>query len=48
MVLLDTSATGEDNIIETDSSKEMNDLHYRKKQLEQIQNDVIDIEDLSN
>jgi len=48
MILLDTSATGEDNIIDSDSSKEMNDLHYRKKQLEQIQNEVLDIEDLSN
>ena len=48
MTLLDTSATWEDNIIEVDSSKEMNDLQYRKKQLEQIQNEVLDIEDLWN
>lgn len=48
MVLLDTSATWEDNVIDTDSSKEMNDLQYRKRQLEQIQNEVVDIEDLSN
>src|SRR5699024_6060975 len=31
MVLLDISATGEENIIDT--SKEMNDLEYRAKQL---------------
>jgi hypothetical protein len=48
MVLLDSSATWEDNVIEINSSKEMNDLQYRKKQLEQIQNEVVDIEDLSN
>ena len=47
MVLLDTSATGEDNIIEQNESKDMNDLQYRKKQLEQIQNEVVDIEDIS-
>jgi hypothetical protein len=47
MVLLDVSATGEDNIIEKDESKDMNDLQYRKKQLEQIQNEVVDIEDIS-
>lgn len=47
MVLLDTSATWEDNVIETEWWKWMNDLEYRKNQLEQIQNDVIDIEDIS-
>lgn len=46
MVLLDTSATGEDNIIDEDTSKDMNDLQYRKKQLEKIQSEVVDIEDL--
>ncbi|KQC09581.1 MAG: helicase [Candidatus Cloacimonas sp. SDB] len=44
MVLLDISATGEENII--DSRKEMNDLEYRKKQLEQLQNTVIDLEEM--
>jgi len=34
--LLDVSATGEENIIETDSGKEMRDLEYRKKQLERL------------
>lgn len=47
MILLDTSATWEDNIIEYDESKEMNDLYYRKQQLEQIQNNVVDMEELS-
>ncbi len=45
MVLLDVSATGEENVIENDGS--MNDLDYRKKQLEQLQSSVIDLEDLS-
>src|SRR5699024_9317626 len=45
MVLLDVSATGEENII--DSSKEMNDLEYRAKQLKQLQEEVINLEDVS-
>jgi len=48
MVLLDISATGEENIIEYDSAERMNDLEYRRRQLEQLQHEVIDIEDLSN
>ena len=44
MVLLDISATGEENIIEP--SAEMNDLDYRRKQLEQLQDSVIDLEDM--
>lgn len=53
MVLLDISATGEENLIETNSEQEskkdkgMNDLAYRKKQLEQLQNAVVDLEDIS-
>jgi hypothetical protein len=47
MVLLDVSATGEENIIETDSYKEMKDLEYRKKQLERLQKEVVDLEDIS-
>lgn len=46
MVLLDVSATGEENIIDT-SSKEMNDLGYRAKQLKELQENVIDLEDVS-
>jgi hypothetical protein len=48
MVLLDISATGEENIIEYQSGNQMNDLEYRRKQLEQLQNAVIDLEDLSS
>lgn len=48
MVLLDISATGEENIIEFSDAGKMNDLEYRRRQLEQLQNDVVDIEDLSN
>lgn len=47
MVLLDVSATGEENIIETNQSKEMHDLDYRKKQLLSLQNTVVDLEDIS-
>lgn len=45
MVMLDVSATGEDNVISKDPSN-MKDLEYRKKQLKQLQNEVIDIEDV--
>lgn len=48
MVLLDISATGEENIIEFADADKMNDLEYRRRQLEQLQNDVVDMEDLSN
>ena len=47
MVLLDTAATGEDNLLSTEAKREMNDLKYRKKQLEQLQSEVIDLEDVS-
>jgi hypothetical protein len=45
MVMLDVSATGEDNIISQDSS-EMQDLDYRKRQLIQLQDKVLDLEDV--
>jgi ERCC4-related helicase len=45
MVMLDVSATGEDNII-SQNSREMQDLDYRKRQLKQLQNQVIDLEDV--
>ncbi len=48
MVLLDISATGEENIIEHQSGNMMNDLEYRRKQLEKLQKTVIDLEDLSS
>jgi len=47
MVLLDVSATGEENLIEQDSGNQMNDLEYRRKQLMKLQDTVIDLEDLS-
>lgn len=47
MVLLDISATGEENVIEENSKKKMNDLDYRKKQLKQLQDEVVNLEDLS-
>jgi hypothetical protein len=46
MVLLDISATGEENLIEMNGQDEMNDLEYRRKQLEQLQNTVLDLEDI--
>jgi hypothetical protein len=48
MVLLDISATGEENLIEQQSGNSMNDLEYRRKQLMKLQDTVIDMEDLSN
>lgn len=45
MVMLDMSATGEENIIEEKTT--MNDLEYRKKQLKQLQEQVPDIEDIN-
>jgi superfamily II DNA or RNA helicase len=48
MVLLDISATGEENIIEFQSGNQMNDLEYRRRQLLKLQDAVIDLEDLSN
>ena len=48
MVLLDISATGEENIIESSDTNTMNDLEYRRRQLEQLQHEVVDMEDLSD
>lgn len=47
MVLLDVSATGEENIIDYNEKKKMNDLEYRRKQLKQLQDAVVDVEELS-
>jgi len=47
MVLLDISATGEENIIDYNDTKKMNDLEYRKRQLKELQDKVVDIEDIS-
>jgi hypothetical protein len=48
MVLLDISATGEENLIEQQSGDQMNDLEYRRQQLLKLQDTVIDLEDLSS
>lgn len=48
MVLLDVSATGEENIIEFQAGNQMNDLEYRRAQLQKLQDAVIDLEDLSS
>lgn len=42
MVMLDLSATGEDGLLTSESK----DLEYRKKQLKQLQNEVLDIEEM--
>ena len=47
MVLLDISATGEENVIEHDKTGKMNDLEYRRKQLQQLQEPVVDMEDMT-
>lgn len=46
MVMLNVAATGEDDLLNT-KPKEMNDLKYRKKQLQQLQDEVLDLEDVS-
>ncbi|HEY9136376.1 MAG TPA: C-terminal helicase domain-containing protein, partial [Pseudomonadales bacterium] len=46
MVLLDISATGEENVID-ESAKDMNDLEYRRRQLQQLKDAVVDLEDMS-
>jgi SNF2 family DNA or RNA helicase len=48
MVLLDISATGEENLIQAAVGNQMNDLEYRRKQLLKLQDAVIDLEDLSS
>ncbi|KRD72065.1 helicase-related protein [Ensifer sp. Root278] len=48
MVLLDVSATGEENVIEFQAGNQMNDLEYRRAQLQKLQDAVIDLEDLSS
>lgn len=47
MALLDASATGEENVFESKSNGEMNDLKYRRRQLEQLQSEALDLEDIS-
>ena len=47
MVMLDVSATGEENVIDENQAKEMNDLEYRRNQLKNLQEKVMDLEDIS-
>ena len=42
MIMLDLSATGEDDLLNSESKY----LEYRKKQLKQLQNEVLDVEEL--
>ncbi len=44
MKIVDMTATGDDNVL---SPEEKGDLEYRKKQLERLQNEVVDIEDMN-
>lgn len=46
MKMLNASATGEEDILDT-SSKEMNDIEYRRNQLKQLQEEVVNLEDIS-
>lgn len=45
MKIVDMTATGDDNLI---SSEEKADLDYRKSQLKRLQEEVVDIEDMSS
>lgn len=47
MVLLDISATGEENIIEQSEQAGMKDLEYRRRQLHQLQDAVVNLEDMA-
>ncbi|HBM74782.1 MAG TPA: helicase, partial [Clostridiaceae bacterium] len=47
MVLLNVSATGDEDVIDTDENSEIKELEYRKKQLEKLKNEVVDLEDIS-
>lgn len=44
MFIVDATATGEDNVLTNESS----DLLFRKKQLEKLQDEVVDIEDMDS
>lgn len=46
MTILDISSTGEENVI-AENSNEMKDLEYRRKQLEKLQSEMIDLEEIS-
>lgn len=47
MVLLNTSATGEDDIINESEKDAMNDIEFRRNQFTKLQEEVVDLEDIS-
>lgn len=47
MMLLNTSATGEEDIINETDKDVMNDIEFRKNQLTKLQEEVLDLEDIS-
>lgn len=47
MMLLNTSATGEDDIINQTDQDIMNDIEFRKNQLTKLKAEVVDLEDIS-
>src|SRR5699024_4552875 len=46
MVMLNVSATGEEDLL-NQKNNEMNDLSYRKNQLQQLQEEVTDLEEIN-
>jgi hypothetical protein len=48
MALVDVTATGEDNILNTEQLEELitDDLKYRNQQLKKLQNEVLDLEEM--
>lgn len=48
MALVDLTATGEDNLLNTEQIEDLidTDLHYRNKQLKKLQKEILDLEDL--
>ncbi len=50
MALVDMTATGEDNLLNTEQIEDMigEDMKYRDKQLVQLQKEVLDLEDVSD
>lgn len=49
MALVDITATGEDNILNTEQIEELidGDLKYRRKQLKKLRDEVLDLEDMN-
>lgn len=47
MILLNSSATGEDDIINETDPGVMNDIEYRKNQMIKLQDEIVDLEDIS-